>query len=210
MRKAESSRRLSRTRAPSALLRSAQLYPLRKLLQRPLTAGFDTKPMVSLQNKRASTAQEEVVAMKRRIVPDIIDNQELRTLSPDATVREAVKMMAGRKIGAVLITRDGKLAGIFTERDVLTRIVDAGLDPDKTKLEEVMTPDPDTLAPNDRAMDALAQMSSRGYRHLPVVDNNQLVGIVSVRDIYSAVQKELESDLKTRDQLIFDTGYGVG
>ncbi len=148
--------------------------------------------------------------MKRRIVPDIIDNQELRTLSPDATVREAVKMMAGRKIGAVLITRDGKLAGIFTERDVLTRIVDAGLDPDKTKLEEVMTPDPDTLAPNDQAMDALAQMSSRGYRHLPVVDNKQLVGIVSIRDIYGAVQKELESDLKTRDQLIFDTGYGVG
>ena len=146
--------------------------------------------------------------MKRRIVPDIIDNQELRTLSPDATVREAVKMMAGRKIGAVLITRDGKLAGIFTERDVLTRIVDAGLDPDKTKLEEVMTPD--TLAPNDQAMDALARMSSRGYRHLPVVDNKQLVGIVSIRDIYGAVQKELESDLKTRDQLIFDTGYGVG
>ena len=148
--------------------------------------------------------------MKRRIVPDIIDNQEIQTLSPDATVREAVKMMAGRKIGAVLITRDSKLAGIFTERDVLTRIVDAGLDPDKTKLEEVMTPDPDTLAPNDQAMDALAQMSSRGYRHLPVVDDGQLVGIVSVRDIYGAVQKELESDLKQRDQLIFDTGYGVG
>ena len=148
--------------------------------------------------------------MKRRIVPDIIDKQELLTLSPDASVREAVRVMAERKIGAVLVTRDGSLAGIFTERDVLTRVVDAGLDADATKLDAVMTPDPDTLVPSDRAVDALMKMSTRGYRHLPVVDEGQLVGIVSIRDIFGAVQKELESDLKQRDQLIFDTGYGVG
>lgn len=148
--------------------------------------------------------------MQRRIVPDIIENQELFTLSPSDSVRDAVRVMAERKIGAVLIKRDDQLAGIFTERDVLTRIVDAGLDANATKLAEVMTVDPDTLAPSDRAVDALMKMSSRGYRHLPVVDEGQLVGIVSIRDIFGAVQKELESDLAQRDQLIFDTGYGVG
>ena len=148
--------------------------------------------------------------MQRRIVPDIIENQELFTLSPSDSVRDAVRVMAERKIGAVLIKRDDQLAGIFTERDVLTRIVDAGLDANTTKLAEVMTVDPDTLAPSDRAVDALMKMSSRGYRHLPVVDEGQLVGIVSIRDIFGAVQKELESDLAQRDQLIFDTGYGVG
>ena len=148
--------------------------------------------------------------MQRRIVPDIIENQELFTLSPSDSVRDAVRVMTERKIGAVLIKRDDQLAGIFTERDVLTRIVDAGLDANATKLAEVMTVDPDTLAPSDRAVDALMKMSSRGYRHLPVVDEGQLVGIVSIRDIFGAVQKELESDLAQRDQLIFDTGYGVG
>lgn len=148
--------------------------------------------------------------MQRRIVPDIIENQELFTLSPSDSVRDAVRVMAERKIGAVLIKRDDQLAGIFTERDVLTRIVDAGLDANATRLAEVMTVDPDTLAPSDRAVDALMKMSSRGYRHLPVVDEGQLVGIVSIRDIFGAVQKELESDLAQRDQLIFDTGYGVG
>ena len=148
--------------------------------------------------------------MQRRIVPDIIQSQELFTLSPSDSVRDAVRVMAERKIGAVLIKRDDKLAGIFTERDVLTRIVDAGLDADTTKLDDVMTADPDTLAPSDRAMDALMKMSTRGYRHLPVVDEGQLVGIVSIRDIFGAVQKELETDLAQRDQMIFDTGYGVG
>ena len=148
--------------------------------------------------------------MHRRIVPDIIESQELFTLSPSDSVRDAVRVMAERKIGAVLIMRNGALAGIFTERDVLTRIVDAGRDANATKLEDVMTEAPDTLAPNDRAVDALMKMSSRGYRHLPVVDDGQLVGIVSIRDIFGAVQKELESDLAQRDQMIFDTGYGVG
>ncbi len=148
--------------------------------------------------------------MQRRIVPDIIESQELFTLSPSDSVRDAVRVMTERKIGAVLITRDGKLAGIFTERDVLTRVVDAGLNADTTKVEDVMTADPDTLAPSDRAMDALMKMSTRGYRHLPVVNEGQLVGIVSIRDIFGAVQKELETDLKQRDQMIFDTGYGVG
>jgi CBS domain-containing protein len=118
--------------------------------------------------------------------------------------------MAERHIGAVLVAVDGRLQGIFTERDVLARVVAAGLDPNDTALGGVMTPNPDTVAPNDSALEALRRMSERGYRHLPVVDGNQLVGIVSIRDLYTAVNEELAEDLQQREAFIFDTGYGTG
>ncbi len=148
--------------------------------------------------------------MQRRIVPDLVSNQTLASLPPTATVRDATRVMAERHIGAVLVAVDGRLQGIFTERDVLARVVAAGLDPDDTALGGVMTPNPDTVGPNDTALEALRRMSERGYRHLPVVDGNQLVGIVSIRDLYAAVNKELAEDLQHREAFIFDTGYGTG
>ncbi len=147
--------------------------------------------------------------MQRRIVPDLVRNQTLASLPPTASVRDAVQVMAERHIGAVLVAIDGRLQGIFTERDVLTRVVAAGLGPDDTALGGVMTPNPDTVGPNDTALDALRRMSERGYRHLPVVDDDQMVGIVSIRDLYTAVNKELAEDLQQREAFIFDTGYGT-
>lgn len=148
--------------------------------------------------------------MQRRIVPDLVRDQTLVSLPPSATVQDAARIMAERHIGAVLVAVDGRLRGIFTERDVLTRVVAAGLDPNDTALGGVMTPNPDTVAPNDSALEALRRMSERGYRHLPVVDGEQMVGIVSIRDLYTAVNKELAEDLQQREAFIFDTGYGTG
>jgi CBS domain-containing protein len=84
------------------------------------------------------------------------------------------------------------------------------MDPGKTALGSVMTPNPDTVGPGDTALEALQRMSERGYRHLPVVDDGRLVGIVSIRDLYAAVNSELAEDLQQRDAFIFDTGYGTG
>jgi CBS domain-containing protein len=95
-------------------------------------------------------------------------------------------------------------------RSALRGEVAAGLDPDDTALGGVMTPNPDTVAPNDTALDALRRMSERGYRHLPVVDGERMVGIVSIRDLYTAVNEELAEDLQQREAFIFDTGYGTG
>jgi CBS domain-containing protein len=148
--------------------------------------------------------------MQRRIVPDLVKNQSLASLPPGASVRDAAKVMAERHIGAVLIAVDGQLQGIFTERDVLTRVVTPGLDPDDTALGGVMTPNPDTVAPDDTALSALQRMSGRGYRHLPVVKDGRLIGIVSIRDLYAAVNSELSEDLQQRDAFMFDTGYGSG
>jgi len=148
--------------------------------------------------------------MQRRIVPDLVHDQILVSLPPSATVQDAARIMAERHIGAVLVAVDGRLQGIFTERDVLARVVAAGLDPNDTALGGVMTPNPDTVAPNDSALEALRRMSERGYRHLPVVDGERMVGIVSIRDLYNAVNEELAEDLQQREAFIFDTGYGTG
>jgi len=148
--------------------------------------------------------------MQRRIVPDLVSNQTLASLPPSATVRDASRVMTERHIGAVLVAVDDRLQGIFTERDVLARVVAAGLDPDDTALGGVMTPNPDTVAPNDTALEALQRMSECGYRHLPVVDAGQIVGIVSMRDLYATVNRELADDLQQREAFIFDTGYGTG
>ncbi len=148
--------------------------------------------------------------MQRRIVPDLVSDQIVASLSPSATVRDAARAMTERHIGAVMVAVDGRLQGIFTERDVLARVVAVGLDPDDTVLGRVMTPNPDTVAPNDKALDALRRMTERGYRHLPVVDGDRMVGIVSIRDLYAAVNSELAEDLQQREAFIFDTGYGTG
>jgi CBS domain-containing protein len=120
--------------------------------------------------------------MQRKIVPDVIGQQQLVMLPSSATVREAAICMSERQVGAVLVTRDGALEGIFTERDLLHRVVAPGRDPNGTHLVEVMTKNPDTIEADDYAIEALSRMSERGYRHLPVLDQGRLVGIVSRRD----------------------------
>lgn len=148
--------------------------------------------------------------MQHRIVPDIISNQELTILPPETTVREASAIMASRGISAVMISEDGRLAGIFTERDLVRRVVAADRDPAKTPLSDVMTPQPDTLHPSDTAANALQRMRARGFRHLPVLDGDSIVGMVSIRDLFAVVLEEVEDDLRQRDMLLFDTGYGHG
>jgi CBS domain-containing protein len=131
----------------------------------------------------------------RTIVPDIISEQRLVMLSPRDTAFTAVELMAKRRIGAVPIVDKGRLVGIFTERDVVLRIVAAGRDPNKTTLAKVMTPDPDTLEPGDSVREALDLMQAGHYRHLPVVDGGRLIGIVSIRDLYQSVVDQMGADI---------------
>lgn len=136
-----------------------------------------------------------MLPVQRTIVPDVIRAQKLLTLAGEASVRRATHLMAERGVGAVLVVEELQLVGIFTERDVATRVVAAGLDPDATKLAQVMTPNPDTLKPTSTVRDALDLMKMHGYRHLPVVQGRKLVGIVSIRDLYNTVMDQLEADI---------------
>lgn len=101
-----------------------------------------------------------------------------------APVLEAVHLMRDRHVGCVLVVRAGKLQGIFTDRDVVARVMAAGIDPAKTAVRRMMTPSPETLRPTDSIAFALNLMSLGGYRHIPLVDKSGApVGIVSVKDI---------------------------
>lgn len=149
--------------------------------------------------------------MKHKIVPDVIGtSQDLAILGAGVKVREAAQMMAQRKIGAVMVGEVSRLEGIFTERDLLTKVVAANKDPDRVTVGEVMTRNPDTIGPNASAHEALQRMSARGYRHLPVAENGRIVGMVSVRDIYGAMLQELEEELHDREAFIQGSaGYGL-
>lgn len=136
------------------------------------------------------------VVLACKMVPDLVNGQDIATLEPSATVREAAQLMAKRRIGAILITHYGVLNGIFTERDVSLRVVAAGLDPDALRLGDVMTTNPVTLKPDDDALSALQNMLAGDYRHVPVLDGERLVGIVSIRDIYGCVETQLEEGFR--------------
>ncbi len=90
--------------------------------------------------------------------------------------------MSENHIGALLVMDEGRLVGIFTERDVLNRVLVEGRDPDSTPLSEVMTRDLVTLGPQSEATQALHLMGEVGFRHLPVVENDKVYGIISLRD----------------------------
>jgi CBS domain-containing protein len=136
------------------------------------------------------------VVLACKMVPDLVSGQNIATLEPNATVREAAQLMAIRHIGAILVTHGDVLNGIFTERDVSLRVIAAGLDSDTLQLGEVMTADPVTLKPGDEARSALQNMLAGDYRHVPVVDDARLVGIVSIRDIYGCVETQLEEGFR--------------
>jgi signal-transduction protein with cAMP-binding, CBS, and nucleotidyltransferase domain len=145
-----------------------------------------------------------------QIIPDIIHNQTISGLSAERPVLEGAKLMAEKNVAAiVVISDDGKLSGIVTERDLTQRVLAKGLDPVKATIGDIMTKDPDTLSPGDSALDALELMSVRKYRHLPVVENGEVVGMVSIRDLYSAVKKGLEADIKETEAFVFGDRYGA-
>lgn len=148
--------------------------------------------------------------MERTIIPHVIKPQQVGSLPPSASVRDAVTMMVERRCGAVAIVDEGELVGIFTERDLLTRVVGMDRAPSSTPLKEVMTAKPDTLAPTADAREALTLMQERRYRHLPIVENGKVLAILSIRDLHEAVLGELESDVKQRDELMFGpSSYGL-
>ena len=149
--------------------------------------------------------------MKRQIVPGVIDGQQaLCCLAPDATAKEAADIMAERRIGAVLVMDQGRLAGIVSERDIVFRLVAKGLNSEDTPLSRIMTANPTTVTPSDSAMHAFETMNTGRFRHLPVLDGEEVLGIVSIRDLHEAIRTGLEEELHSAETLIYGDQYGSG
>jgi CBS domain-containing protein len=114
---------------------------------------------------------------------DLIKDQETYQADMGHTVLETVRAMVERNIGAVPVIYGGKLVGIFSERDLMRRVVAEGRDPRSTCMAEVMTDDPLAVGTGEDLETCMALMRRHGFRHLPVCHEGQLVGMVSLRDI---------------------------
>ena len=118
---------------------------------------------------------------------------QLHAVSPDTTVAYAVCLMNYHGVGAVLVMKEDRLEGIFTERDVLQRVVEPNRDPGATAVHEVMTPKPRTIKAGDRVARVLDIMARGKFRHLPVMTGTGVVGVLSMRDLNAWLIRKLVS-----------------
>jgi CBS domain-containing protein len=121
--------------------------------------------------------------MAERTVFQSISRAHVVSLGPQASVRDAACVMTRANCGSVLVMElPDTLLGILTERDLMTRVLARGLDPDRTAVSEVMTPNPICVPPETLVSDAVALMLERGFRHLPLTAGKKILGVFSVRD----------------------------
>lgn len=140
--------------------------------------------------------------MPKRIISNIIAGRPLVSGTTDMTVRAACRLMAEKKIGALLLVDNNRIAGIFTERDALNKVLAGGLDPDSTPVSLVMVKDPQTIRADKPLGYALQFMADGGFRHVPVIDDDGTpLGMVSARDALGNDMVQLERDLKFREHL---------
>lgn len=130
----------------------------------------------------------EILKFKERI--------PVRAISPAQTVMQAVTIMNNHGIGALIVEHRGHIAGIFTERDILRRVLAEGRNPDKTLIADVMTSDVVSCSPETLIADVRALMRDRRIRHVPVVDSSgQIAGMVSIGDLNAYISDSQESTI---------------
>jgi CBS domain-containing protein len=134
-------------------------------------------------------------------VRNVMEKKKLLTAAPETTVSQAAKLMAKRNVGAVMVVADEHLVGIFTERDALTRVIAKGLDTQTTRLADVMTAEPQTVEPGKTYGYALLMMHENGFRHVPVVEDGKVIGIVSSRNALDPDLEEFVAEAQRRKHI---------
>lgn len=131
-----------------------------------------------------------------KTVLDLIKNQDVAVISKSNTVLDAARLMTEKKIGAVPVVEGDRVVGIFSERDIMNRVVARNLNPEKTKIEDVMTTDL-IIGNSSESLDQIeSRMKQSNIRHLPIVDGSKLVGIISLRDLLDAELDEKVEEIK--------------
>ena len=130
-----------------------------------------------------------------KTIGGLVSGREVFHVRSDQSVREAARYMTDRRVGAVSVLEGTRLVGILSERDLMGRVIALQLDPDRTPVAEVMTRDLVVAQAEDSHEEAVRKMKQAGCRHLPVVDGERLLGMVSLRDL-------LQIDLSEKDEEI--------
>ena len=124
-----------------------------------------------------------------KIADDILESKhcELWTVDPEDSVQDALFIMAQKKVGALLVVQDGRLLGILSESDYVRKIVGLKLDPERTRVREIMTRDVVTATPTTSIEECMRMMTRGQFRHLPILIGDDLVGLISINDIVRAL-----------------------
>ncbi len=135
-------------------------------------------------------------------VRQVMERRKTLKAAPTISVAKATRLMASKAVGAVMVVDCGRLVGIFTERDLAFRVVALGLDVEATKLSQVMTTDLCTVAPDRPFGYAMTLMHEKGFRHLPVVEDDKPIGIVSARSAMDPALEDFVSEAKRREHFL--------
>ena len=127
-------------------------------------------------------------------VYDLIKDRRLYTLDADSTVLEAARLMMEHSIGAVPVLRNGELIGIFSECDLMNRVVAVGRTPGTTQVSEVMTPNPRSVSPQETIDNCLFLMREFGFRHVLISEGKQVKGLISLRDLLLRYLRQKEAE----------------
>ena len=134
-------------------------------------------------------------------IRSVMERKKLLIATPDTTVGQAAKLMAKKNVGAIMVVEDERLIGIFTERDALVRVIAQGRDVEATRLADVMTAEPRTVAPEKSFGSALLLMFENGFRHVPVVEEGKVIGIVSSRNALDPDLEEFVAEAQRRKHI---------
>jgi CBS domain-containing protein len=134
-------------------------------------------------------------------IKSVIEPRTLVVAAPGMSVSEAARLMRENKVGAVLVVEEGRLVGIFTERDAVYRVMAENLDPSAARIGEVMTRDPKTVKPDETFGYALLLMHENGFRHAPVVQDGRPVGVVSARHALDPDLEEFAAEAARRKHI---------
>jgi CBS domain-containing protein len=127
-------------------------------------------------------------------VYDLVKDRRVYSIESDRTVLDAARLMMEHSFGALPVLRNGELAGIISERDIMNRVVAVGRLPGTTKIAEVMTANPRSINVDETVENCLFLMREFGFRHLPICDGKELKGLVSLRDILMRYVAQKEAD----------------
>ena len=135
-----------------------------------------------------------------RTVRQLLESKspDIHSISPEVPVIEAIRLMAEKRIGAVLVMQGEALVGILSERDYARKIVLAGRSSKDTPVRDIMTAEQITVAPDDNAPTCMQTVTHNRIRHLPVVENGRVLGVISIGDLVAAVIEQQQQEL---DQL---------
>ena len=117
-------------------------------------------------------------------ISDVVKDRRVYSIEADKTVLEGARFMMEHNIGALPVTRDGQLVGIFSERDIMNRVVASGRGPGTTQISEVMTSNPKTVLPSESIENCIFMMREFGFRHVLIAEGKELRGLVSQRDLF--------------------------